>query len=303
MTADWKFLAGFAAGVIVSILVVAISGWWRRTKATRKGRRGEKMVSKELSRLQGRDYIVINDLLLPGARGKTSQIDHLVVSTRGIFIIETKSHSGRIVGNEHSQFWSQYFPSQSHTFYNPLLQNRGHLRAIRRILPDVEAESFTSIVVFTEAWRLDIKAEDMIIERSLLPDRHIKRTLIPSERRERHWWCPWHRETVLDEHKIVMQLDGLLKELKRRKRVMSRTEVKELTEKLLSAQNSERTTRQDHTKYAKKTAGDAETQIRKGLCPRCGGKLIERKGEKGSYASCEKYPTCRFTCSIDRLHG
>ncbi len=299
---DWRLIIGFVCGLAVSGLVFAIVSWWRRGKAQRSGKRGEKMVAKELARLKKKDFIVLNDLLLPTVKDKTSQIDHVVVSTRGIFVIETKNHAGRISGSEQSQYWQQHLSSQSRGFYNPVLQNRSHLRAVRRQLPKLDQELFSSMVVFSEAWRLDIKADDIIIERSLLPDKHIARTLIPEERVRKHWWCPWRKEVVLDEHKMVTRIDGMVEELQRRPRIIDRDTMKQLAEKLIDANITDRSARKEHTEYAKRTSKDVSGDIRKGRCPRCGGELIVRKSDKGEFVGCSRYPACRFTCSIDRLH-
>lgn len=301
LIAHWPVIAAFLCGILLAALSVCVVVWWRRGKARRSGKRGEKIVAKELGRLKRKDYIVINDLLLPTVNGKTSQVDHVVVSTRGIFVIETKNHAGRITGSEEAQYWQQHLPSQSRGFYNPVLQNRSHLRAIRRHLPKLDAALFSTMVVFTEAWRLDIKADDIIVERKLLPDKHISRTLVPAERIRKHWWCPWRKEVVLDEHKMVTRIEGMVEEIARRPRILSRDTMRDLAEKLNAANVTDRSVRKEHTEYAKRTSKDVCGDILKGLCPRCGGELVIRKSEKGEFAGCSNYPKCRFTCSIDRL--
>ena len=157
------------------------------------------------------------------------------------------------------------------------------------------------MVVFPEAWRLDIKAEDIIIERSLLPDRHIKRTLVPEEEVRKRWWWPWGRQVVLDHHRIVTRIDGMVKEIVRRPRVLSRESMRDIAEKLMDVNVTDSALRRQHTEYAKKTSKDVSSDIGKGRCPRCGGQLIVRKSEKGEFVGCSNYPKCRFTCSIDRL--
>ncbi|MDE5794778.1 MAG: NERD domain-containing protein [Muribaculaceae bacterium] len=298
---DWKLIAGFVCGLMLAGLLVWAVSWWRRGKAIRSGKRGERVVAKELAKLKKKDYIILNDLLLPTSNGRTSQIDHVVISTRGIFVIETKNHAGRISGNEHAQYWQQHLSSQSRSLYNPLLQNRSHLRAIRRLLPKLDAELFSSMVVFTEAWRLDIKAEDIIKERRFLPDKHIKRTLIPEEKRKKRWWCPW-KAVVLDEHKMTMRIDSLLNEIKRRRRIIDRDSLHAIAEKIVASNVTDSSVRREHTEYAKRTSKDVSADISKGKCPRCGGQLIVRKSDKGEFVGCANYPKCRFTCSIDRLH-
>ena len=298
---DWRLIIGFACGLAIAAMLLSVVSWWRRGKARRSGRRGEKMVAKELARLKKKDFIVINDLMLPSANGRTSQIDHVVVSTRGIFVIETKNHAGRISGGEHAQYWQQHLPSQSRTFYNPLLQNRSHLRAIRRLLPKMDAELFSTMVVFTEAWRLDIKADEIIKERRFLPDRHIIRTLIPAERRKKHWWRPG-KEVVLDEHKMATRIEGMLDEILRRPRIIDRDSLRGIADKLTSANVTDRSARRKHTEYARQTSKNVSGDIRSGKCPRCGAQLVVRRSPHGEFAGCSNYPACRFTCSIDRLN-
>ena len=57
------------------------------------GKKGEGKVSKILSYLPKDKYIVINDILIEYEHG-TIQIDHVVVSMYGIFVIETKNYKG-----------------------------------------------------------------------------------------------------------------------------------------------------------------------------------------------------------------
>ena len=35
--------------------------------------------------------------------------------------------------------------------------------------------------------------------------------------------------------------------------------------------------------------------IKQGVCPRCGGRLVLRKGKYGSFYGCSNYPKCKFT--------
>lgn len=43
--------------------------------------------------LDTEEYIVLHDLLLPYKDG-TTQIDHVIISPYGIFVIETKNYTG-----------------------------------------------------------------------------------------------------------------------------------------------------------------------------------------------------------------
>ena len=60
-----------------------------------KGFIGEKTVASELDRLPSEEYRILNDVLISFGSG-SSQIDHIVISIYGIFVIETKNYKGWI---------------------------------------------------------------------------------------------------------------------------------------------------------------------------------------------------------------
>ena len=96
-----------------------------------KGTAGENEVARILSGFNRQRYIVLNNILLrkPYVRSgevPTVQIDHIVVSVYGIFIIETKNYSGKIYGYEESKGWSVYLGGQKYPMQNPLRQNHSH---------------------------------------------------------------------------------------------------------------------------------------------------------------------------------
>lgn len=124
-------------------------------KAELRGQIGEKNVKRILSYLPKEEYIVLNDVLLP-LNNKMTQLDHVVVSLYGIFVIETKNYSGTIYGNPNSQRWTQYSHGQKYSFHNPLFQNMVHTEAIVR-KTHVLSRDIIPLVVFTGS--ANIKAE------------------------------------------------------------------------------------------------------------------------------------------------
>lgn len=82
----------------------------------------------------------------------TTEIDLLMICRRGIFVFESKNYSGWIFGKESQQKWTQTLPhgrgSYKEHFYNPVLQNKGHLQALQNY---IGAEvPLWSIIVFSE---------------------------------------------------------------------------------------------------------------------------------------------------------
>lgn len=87
-----------------------------------KGWIGEKKTAFKLwLSLNRKTYNRFHNLIIPGNNG-TSQIDHLLVSKFGLFIIETKNAKGWIFGSESQAKWTQTFFTNKYSFQNPLRQ-------------------------------------------------------------------------------------------------------------------------------------------------------------------------------------
>lgn len=99
-----------------------------------KGFIGEMKLRLAMFFLLGSQYKVLSNVTVKFDNGATSQIDYVVVSPYGIFVIEVKNYSGSITINADSTWWTQSFGNTSHNFYNPLRQNNGHLGALRYLL-------------------------------------------------------------------------------------------------------------------------------------------------------------------------
>ena len=94
------------------------------------------------------EYRIMNDVYLPLADGTTTQIDHIVVSQYGIFVVETKNYSGWIFGNENSAQWTQSIYGKKSRFQNPLRQNYLHICTLSERLR-IDRTYFHSVVAFT----------------------------------------------------------------------------------------------------------------------------------------------------------
>jgi|694.fasta_scaffold06070_13 restriction system protein len=115
---------------------------------TFKGWFGEKMVLRGLHKLDPAQYRVFHDLYLPHPSEQgTTQIDHVVVSPCGIFVIETKNYRGWIFGSEKQPRWTQQIYRRKHKFQNPLHQNKLHVKALMQFL-NLPEDHFHSVVLF-----------------------------------------------------------------------------------------------------------------------------------------------------------
>lgn len=101
-----------------------------------KGEKGEIIVRDELAMALPPDlYHVFHDILIPTPEGSLTQMDHVVVSAFGIFVIETKHYSGWIFGKGDDPSWTIQFPDgKKEIRQNPLRQNEGHIRALSHLV-------------------------------------------------------------------------------------------------------------------------------------------------------------------------
>jgi len=116
-------------------------------KSKTKGFVGEKSISMFLATLDKNKYRIINDLRLK-VDGMSTQIDHVIVSNYGIFVIETKNYKGWIFGKEYEDYWTQVLYKEKHSFKNPIKQNKYHIYMLQKALRDYPDLQYHSIVVF-----------------------------------------------------------------------------------------------------------------------------------------------------------
>ena len=100
------------------------------------GKEGERMVRKILRKLPRKKYRLLNDIMLKTHGGNISmtQIDHVVISVYGIFVVETKNYKGWIFGSEKSAHWQQNIYGHRYQSVNPAKQNYGHILALAYVL-------------------------------------------------------------------------------------------------------------------------------------------------------------------------
>lgn len=134
--------------VIFLLLVLAGIVLWKRNSPSTKGFFGERKVQTALNRfLDNEKYRRIDNVILP-IHGGTTQIDHVIVSMYGVFVVETKNMKGWIFGSEEQREWTQTLYRKSYKFQNPLRQNYLHVKALEDLLR-IPATCIHSVVVFS----------------------------------------------------------------------------------------------------------------------------------------------------------
>ncbi len=112
-----------------------------------KGAAGEFLVNISAKFTLNKDeYHLIKNVTLPTEDG-TTQIDHILVSKYGVFVIETKNMKGWIFGNRNQRMWTQKIYRHSNKFQNPLHQNYKHVETLKSAL-GLSGQQIHSVVAF-----------------------------------------------------------------------------------------------------------------------------------------------------------
>lgn len=194
-----------------------------------------------------------NIMLHTGSR--TTQIDHIVVSNYGIFVIETKNYKGWIIGNEFDDYWTQIIFKRKEKLYNPIKQNFGHIQALKSVLNEFSDINYISVVAFTTKADLKVTANtDVVYTVNLL--RIIRK---------------YNNETISDSVK------------------------EQIYNKLLSLNIDNKENRKEHIHAIRNNLAEKYKKVSDNICPECGGKLVLRNGKYGQFKGCSNYPKCRFT--------
>lgn len=101
------------------------------------GEKGEIYVHSCLEEVKKRyGGYLYHDFCFEDENGYSSEIDHILITRGGIFIIETKSNKGTIRGNENDELWrslKENSPAWKY-FKNPIQQNWGHIYHLRNTI-------------------------------------------------------------------------------------------------------------------------------------------------------------------------
>jgi hypothetical protein len=229
-----------------------------------KGAIGESRVSHQLNELKEYDYEVLNDILIKTDTG-SSQIDHIVISKIGIFVIESKNYSGWIFGNENSEFWTQSFSSHRTKFRNPIKQNWAHIYTLKKALSDFGQITYYPLIVFSGGAEL----KNIV---SHIPVIYVHQLM----------------QTIIDQQGVPN---------------LSIEQVRNIAEKLRSANIQDPVAKKEHIEQVHEHTVERELKEKALICPRCSGNLVIREGPYGKFYGCSNYPKCRYSSNMNEYNG
>ena len=135
--------------VLFALAVGFAIGRYRASRASSFQNRGEALLSHvALTNFGPPDYHLMNHVTLQMNDG-TTQVDHILVSRFGVFVVETKDYKGWIFANAMQANWTQVLFNFKFKFQNPIFQNIRHVRAVQGLLDFLPTGAIKSVVVFT----------------------------------------------------------------------------------------------------------------------------------------------------------
>lgn len=243
--------------LVIIIIVIVIALLFSRSDAsTKKGNKGEADIAWRLSSIHSAEFRVFNDILLGTAKG-SSQIDHVVISKYGVFVIETKNYSGWIHGHEYSEYWTQSIYDKKTKFRNPIKQNWAHIYALKEVLSEFRQVSYLPIIVFTGSAVLKNITSNV---------------------------------PVIYAHQLI---DTILAE--KRTPNLSIERISQIADRLGEAHLKGERAEYQHVQQIRMQTYIRREKEHSLICPKCGGDLIVRDGRYGRFYGCSNYPNCRYT--------
>ncbi len=213
------------------------------------------------------DSLVLHDVLIDGADGYTSQIDLLMIGSKGIYVIEVKMFvDAKIYGNASKSKWYYYKHGRKYEIYSPLKQNKKHVEYLKEFLKDFGDVPCFSIITMV--------CDDFKISGDNGADTAVCNSLPAME--QACYILAKDKPVVFDDeqkHKIF--------------------------EFIQSKQHIGKEARVEHKQNVIAYKENLEEMKRQKICPYCKSELVLRNGKNGKFYGCKNFPKCRYTMKFE----
>lgn len=126
---DELFTAANTTWFLVAAVFVLLLGWY----LYRRNRSGSR-----LKRILGEiSHDRIDGLLIPNGDDGEIQIDHLLLTSQGLLIVDIKDATGTVFGSDKMQEWTVISEERRYTFSNPQAALYDRVAAVRHIVRQV----------------------------------------------------------------------------------------------------------------------------------------------------------------------
>lgn len=269
-------MTGIVALIVLATLLLAVIAFAKSPFF--KGWFGEAMINIFLPmKLRQKGYYFLKDVTLPTSDGRTTQIDHIIVSRYGVFVMETKNLRGWIFGTADDATWTQKFRRSSFSMQNPLRQNYKHVKVLQELLqlPD---RVFQSVVFLGPDCRFKKEKPPGLLTtgyskyiasftQDLLTEEQVKTVLEKIQQTRLAPGLKTHRQHVENVRQIIAE---------KNKSGPARTDIVVATSSVSPSVPA---------------------------CPLCGSVMVARVARRGKspgekFWGCSGYPKCRGICKV-----
>lgn len=235
--------------------------------------------------LDKREYRLLKDVTLPTLQGST-QIDHVIVSRFGLFVIETKNMKGWIFGNPTQKSWTQQIYRRKHSFQNPLHQNHLHMMTLKSLL-GLSDNQLHSVIFFIGDCTFKTPMPQNVMNRGLI--RYVKCITTP----------------VLAESEVAHVVDTIQQGRLAANWQTHRQHVTQLKTRHADPSANHVSTREPVRQSVANPPSQSVSPPDNPppICPRCGSTMVLRTAGRGDnkgkpFWGCHEFPTCRGTRAL-----
>jgi hypothetical protein len=146
---------GFAAAAVGLLLVLLLVVWVRRRRHAL------------MRRMRKAGFDMLSDILVPNGEGGEIHVEHVLLSPRGLVLVDIKIVDGNVFGSDSMPDWTVISAKRRFTFNNPQQPLYDRLAAVRRIVPGVPVEgyvAFTSGAEFTKGQPSNVTVLDALLD-------------------------------------------------------------------------------------------------------------------------------------------
>ncbi len=124
-----------------------------------KGKIGEQIIVDHIQKEIDIYHKIIQNVIL-SKDGKETEVDIILITCVGIYVIESKNFKGYIYGTDTGRIWTEWFShNYKYHFDNPVLQNEYHIEFMAHSL-NRDLSDFHSYIVFGD----DAKLQRIVIQ-------------------------------------------------------------------------------------------------------------------------------------------
>lgn len=139
----------------ITLFAVYKSAWF-------KGFAGEYVFNATVKLFLNKNrYYIFKDVTLYTENGSI-QIDNVIVSKCGVFVVNKKNMKGCIFGNKYQKIWTQKTCDFRYKFKSPLCQNQENIETLQTVL-GLDKQYIYSLVVFLGGSTFKTKMPDNIV--------------------------------------------------------------------------------------------------------------------------------------------